>query len=263
MPACRVRVPHRRSSNASITISESSSGSNLKDRLVEIHSGMEAAGLLRRLLPFPAQLSAIAGPRRAREEPECVEVRAAQRHRFDDGVGAVRPEPEGHIVAQLSRRGTPSPTRAARSSRSARGGARSSRADDDELDRLFPSNEQIEVGRHTAPGSAVPAQPRVRIGTRAGQLDPESGVPARQLGRPQRVVREQEVDDRMRRAMSASVEIRADEMGDPCPVPVSALPPGRLGKHVRHGAFRRAPCRRGPPPSPPKPPFPLLGRRCR
>ena len=85
--------------------------------LVEVHPRVQAARLLQLGLGLPGRLQAVAADGGRREEPEGVEVGAADRVRLDDRVGARLAEAERDRVPGAGRRGRPSPTRAGRSIR--------------------------------------------------------------------------------------------------------------------------------------------------
>ena len=107
------------------------------------------------------------------------------------------------VRAARSAPGTPSPTRASRSSSSRGSGCRGAQQIRDEFDRAGAGPQMLGGHRHTVcdadriqRGQGTPAPPRCR----PAQHDAEAGMPDPQLARPQAVVAEQEVPDRMRLA---------------------------------------------------------------
>ena len=162
--------------------------------LVEVHPGVQAAGLLEVGPVVRAGGERVARPGVVGEEAEGVEVGAGDPVRLDHGVGAGAAEPQRLRVAGLvvGESGRPSPTRAARSSRCAPAATRSRRA-------AGGSPRAAAAATRRTPrltgAVGVPLEPVVR--RRVEQPDAEPGVPPQQLRRPLGVVGEQEVVDRV------------------------------------------------------------------
>ena len=110
----------RASSNASSSSSPGTSGPSLTAHLYRSMPACRQPGCSSRPGRRGSSGVTIAGHRLRREEPEGVEVRAAQLVRLDDRVGAGLAEPQRRRRADARTGGTPSPTRAVRSSRSSR-----------------------------------------------------------------------------------------------------------------------------------------------
>ena len=91
----------RASSKQSATRSELHHRRQPEGVLVEVHPGVQAARLLEGRPVVAAGGERVQRPGLGGEEPERVEVRAADPVRLDDRVGAVRPEPQRPVVPGL------------------------------------------------------------------------------------------------------------------------------------------------------------------
>ena len=142
---------------------------------VEVHRGVQAAGLLVLALVDPVGCSSVARPGRRGEEPEGVVVGAVDPMGLDDGVGAVRARAAAarRVPDLVGSAGRPSPTRAGRSSRAApagtrwRSGGRGSHATGRRGARTPPGRHATTPSRRPVP--AVPrSTPRRRAARRPG-----------------------------------------------------------------------------------------------
>lgn len=173
-------------------------GTELRRPLVQVHSGVQAAGLFEQRLLLAGQRGAIARHRLRGEETEGIEVGAAQFMALDDRVSACPSESQRHGMAVLVGAVDHGPLvqpEAAELPRP-RGGAPQHPLDEPGEVGLLRS-ERGGVGDHGIRRAAggVPPPPRpLRSGL---ELDARPRMPATQLRGFVAVIREQEVEHRM------------------------------------------------------------------
>ncbi len=233
--------------------------------LVDVHRGVHAPRLFAGDLRLAAQPLRIAGRGRLGEEPVGVEVAAAQRHRFDHGIGARRPEPQrnltvAHVGAAVDHRPLVQ-AEAVEPGRPPGGGLQQV---GDELDGPDAGQQMLVGDGHGRTVLAVTRPPEESPGRLTAACDAVPGVPAAQLARLQAVVAEQEVPHRVSLAAPRPLLVWRDEAVHPLGVQPFPLGPLRLVENhqvedaLRHGGSRReryppSP-RRGPRASPSRSP---------
>ena len=219
-------------------------GGELVGPLVEVHAGVQAAGLLELgLVGRGSAATRVARAGGGGEEAERVEVRAA------DGCASTtasvpagtEPQRDGGVPGLVGR-GRPSPTRAARSSPAAAGATRSRRAGRGRTGGVAAVGRAARPGRGATVPSASAARARARRG-RVGvaQRDPGPRVPLLEPGGPVRVVGEQEVEHGVRLTAAAALAVGERPPLDPPAVCGGPRTPDGPVEHHRHEPRR---CRR-------------------
>ena len=183
------------------------------------------------------------------EEAERVEVAAAQRVRLDDGVGSGSAEPQRDgavppVVGPLSVDHGPL-VQAEAAELGGRGGGGVLQPTDELGGGSTLGDERGQIHRrHPGVGPVETAGGRVLAGG-VQQSDPRARVPLGELRRPQPVVVEQEVLDRMLAAGGDPGEVIGEQGAHRVPVRVGQWPPLRRGKHAAgHPNGIRRPARR-------------------
>ena len=209
--------------------------------LVEVHPGVQAARLLERRPVVAARVEGVEGTRVVGEEPERVEVRAADPVLLHHGVGARAAEPQRpggvpHLLLRQPVDHRPLVHPEAAELRCPSGGR-----DQQPVQRLDqqPLRHQVLVAhrRHAAPDD-VPLESGVRRALRESHA--VAGVPAPQRRRPLRVVAEQEVLDGVRDTLTPALQVRPDPRVHALLVRgATGLPGGHLERFHRHQGRQR------------------------
>ncbi len=208
--------------------------------LVEVHARVEAARLLVVGTVVAAGGQQVEPARRLGEEPVGVEVGARDPVRLDHAVGAVGAEPQRPVGVAGLVLGQPVDHRplvhpeAAEVGRPGRGGGEQRVQ---RLEQRALGDDVLRRDRHCSGGRARRdlVTPQTGVIGRVDQPHAVPRMPAPQLGRPVRVVGEQEVVHRVLGVALAAGQVRLDEGIDARRVGVRALPPVGSLQHL-HGA---------------------------